>query len=464
MPAAGMPVAGMPTAPAADARPGASGIGDTYFPEYGNGGYDVSHYDIRLRYTPSEDRLAGTTTLMLTPNANLSRFNLDFLLDVSEVTVDGRAAKFAREGQHELVITPEAALASGRSVSVVVTYSGVPSSKRVSGIRATPWYRTRDGAVAAGAPENAWWWFPSNDHPSDKATFDVSLTVPDGLAAISNGVQAAPPAAAEAGFTTWSWRSSKPQQPYLTLLVIGEYDVVHSTAPNGLPVVLAFSKRVDAATARAAVERTAEIIAWQETVFGPYPFEALGGVVSAPDGINYAMEMQTRPIYPASYLRTASAGASVVAHENAHQWFGDSTAVARWRDVWLSEGFATYAEWLWSEKQGERTAQQIFDATYAQYPASNSFWQVVIGDPGKDKIFDFAVYYRGAMTLHQVRVAIGDEKFFELLRAWASMRRHANGTIEDFTALAESISGKDLDALFKTWLYTAGRPQLMASP
>ncbi len=176
------------------------------------------------------------------------------------------------------------------------------------------------------------------------------------------------------------------------------------------------------------------------------------------DGINYALETQTRPIYPISYFRSLAAGSSVVVHENAHQWFGDSAAVANWRDVWLSEGFATYAEWLWSEAQGEGTAQEIFDTSYAANGAGDSFWQVVIGDPGKDRVFDYAVYSRGAMTLHQLRLAVGDEKFFEILRTWVETRRHGNGSIDDFRALAGKISNQNLDALFEAWLFTAGPP------
>ena len=452
--------AGAPPGPSTPATPGAPGIGDEYFPDYGNGGYDVSHYDLQLRYTPTEDRLSGTATISLTPSTTLSRFNLDFLLDVSEVTVGGVKVEHAREGAHELVITPARPLPARQSVDVIVKYAGVPSEARVQGLRARPWWRTRDGAIGAGAPENAWWWYPSNDHPSDKATYTIAVTVPDGLTAISNGVQHPPPTAAEPGWTTWSWHSQSPQQTYVTLLVIGEYELVESKTPKGIPVTLAYTKRANTQNARASVDRTAEIVAWEESVFGPYPFEALGGVVSPSDGITYALETQTRPIYPINYFGSRTMGNTVLAHELAHQWFGDATAIARWRDVWLSEGFATYTEWLWSESQGLQTAQQIFDAAYARYAPGDAFWQIVVGDPGKERIFDQAVYQRGAMTLHQLRTTIGDDEFFEILRTWCSMRRFGNGSLEDFKALASAISGQDLDALFTTWLFTPGRPKL----
>jgi aminopeptidase N len=435
-------------------------LGDPDYTDYGNSGYDVSHYDIRLRYTPSEDRLAGTTTLTLTPEMNLSRFNLDFVLAVSAVTVDGEQAMFAREGQHELVVTPAVSLAAGSEVKVVVSYEDVPSRVRVQGLRRSGWWRTADGAIGAGAPENAWWWYPSNDHPTDKATHNVTVTVPDGVTVISNGVQTMPPTAAEQGWLTWSWQSSKPQQAYVSLLVIGDYELVEAKTEAGLPIIFGYSKRVDTANARPTIELTEQIVRWEETLFGPYPFEALGGVVTPNDGITYALETQTRPIYPVAYFGLRDGGATVIAHENAHQWFGDSTALSRWRDVWLSEGFATYAEWLYSEEQGNGSAQELFDANYSRYPSNDVFWQFLIADPGKDRVYDIAVYNRGAMTLHQLRLAVGDDKFFEILRTWADTRRHANGSTEDFITLSELVSGKPLKDLFDAWLFMPAKPKL----
>jgi aminopeptidase N len=327
-------------------------------------------------------------------------------------------------------------------------------------LRRSGWWRTADGAIGAGAPENAWWWYPSNDHPTDKARYDVTVTVPEGLTVISNGVHVMPPKAADQGWVTWSWRSSKPQQSYVSLLAIGEYDLVERETAAGLPIIFAYSKRVDTTAARPVIELTEQIVRWEESLFGPYPFEALGGVVSPNDGISYALETQTRPIYPVGYFGPREAGSTVVAHENAHQWFGDSTAVKRWRDVWLSEGFATYTEWLYSEELGNGSAQELFDANYARYAANDAFWQFVVGNPGKDRVYDVAVYNRGAMTLHQLRLRVGDESFFEILRTWADTRRHGNGSIEDFMALSELVSGKELEQLFELWLFTPGKPSL----
>ncbi|MGX6604763.1 M1 family metallopeptidase [Micromonosporaceae bacterium Da 78-11] len=438
--------------------PGGPGLGDTYYPDYGNSGYDVSHYDIRLRYTPATDRLTGTTTILATSTQELSRFNLDFLLDVSSVRVNNRPATFAREGDHELVVTPARTVAAGAAMTVVVQYSGVPSTRTAAGF--TAWVRTADGAMAVGEPEISWWWYPSNDHPSDKATFDVSVSVPDGVEAISNGSMPRPPVRETLGYTRWSWRSLKPQATYLTSLVIGQYDITTDTTADGQPVYNAYSQLLTPELregAQVSVERTAEITDWESTVFGPWPFEARGGLVAPPGTLGFALENQTRPNYSSGFFRRGS-NTSVIVHENAHQYFGDSVSVAQWQHIWLNEGFASYAEWLWSEKNDEGTAQELFDYLYATYPDDASIWTTAPADPGVAELFGDAVYDRGAMTLHQLRLAVGDDAFFEILRTWVAEHKYGNATTEQFIALAEKVSGQDLGALFQAWLYTPAKP------
>jgi aminopeptidase N len=436
--------------------PGGAGLGDEYFPDYGNGGYDVSHYDVRLRYYPSDDRLTGTTTILAEATQDLSSFHLDFVLDVASVKVNNRPATFKREGDHELVVTPARAVTDGQAMTVVVQYSGVPSNKVAAGF--TAWVRTPDGALAVGEPEEAWWWFPSNDHPSDKATFDVSVAVPDGVEVISNGVMPRNPVQEILGWTRWSWRSVKPQATYLAFLAIGQYEITRDTTADGQQVINAYSDLLtpdfeDAA--KASVERTAEIVDWESGLFGPYAFEARGGVVAPPDTLGFALETQTRPVYSSGFFRSGS-NTSVIVHENAHQWFGDTVSVDQWKNIWLNEGFASYAEWLWSEEQGEGTAQEIFDYLYAVEP--DDFWTVAPAEPGPSEIFGGAVYDRGAMTLHQLRNTIGDQDFFTLLKTWVAEHRYGNGNTEQFIALAEKVSGDQLDDLFDAWLYTPSKP------
>ena len=208
----------------------------------------------------------------------------------------------------------------------------------------------------------------------------------------------------------------------------------------------------------ASFARQPEIVSFLEGYFGPYPFDEAGGIVDDHANLGFALENQTRPIYAKEFFTDTVQGDAVVVHEIAHQWFGDSVAVERWQHIWLNEGFATYAEWLWSEYEGFAVPQDYFDFYYANIPEDDPFWTVVIGDPGPDALFDIAVYYRGAMTLHALRLTIGDEVFFDLLQTWHA--EHADGTAStgEFIALAEERSGQELDALFDTWLFTGARP------
>jgi aminopeptidase N len=439
---------------AADTGPGAPGIGDVYYPDYGNGGYDVSHYDLRLRYQPSSDHLEGTATILATATQDLSRFHLDFALGTRSVQVNGAAAGHTVSGDHELVVTPAAPLRAGRPFTVVVSYAGTPSKVKVG--KLTAWQRTPDGAVAAHEPEMAWWWFPSNDHPLDKATYDISVAVPDGTKAISNGLLTR--RVSQLGWTRYDWRQSQPQATYLTTLAVGRFEMNTARTRTGVPVVTAYSSALGSrmGAARASVDRTGEVIDWASGVFGPYPFDAAGGYVPQ-SGARFALETQTRVFYSPLFFNTGS-NLYVVVHENAHQWFGDSVSVASWRDIWLNEGFASYAEWLWSEKQGEGTAQQLADYTYAFYRPGHAFWAVKPGDPGKGNEFHSAVYDRGALTLQVLRNTVGDTAFFRILREWTQLKRHGNASVSEFVELAEHISGKRLDELFRVWLFTFGRP------
>ena len=263
---------------------GRPGIGDGLYPAYGNGGYDVQHYDIGIGYDPTTRRLTGTTTLTATATKGLTRFDLDFVLTARSVTVDGQPATFAqrttttpdRNYGGELVVRPKVAVDKGATMTVVVTYDGTPSTRLVNGF--TPWVTTTTGAVALGEPESAAWWFPSNDHPRDKATFDISITVPAALTAIANGVLVGQTPRGPS--TTWHWRETSPMATYLAFAAIGQYGLTSGTVA-GRPSTPRSPPR-SAGTAlrrRPTCARTPEVVAWESTLFGPYPFDAIGAVV-----------------------------------------------------------------------------------------------------------------------------------------------------------------------------------------
>ncbi|SDT70932.1 M1 family metallopeptidase [Actinoplanes derwentensis] len=433
--------------------PGADGAGDPYFPKYGNGGYDVAGYDLNLTYEPTTNRLAGTATITATAVQDLSRFNLDLSgLTASEVTVDGTEATATAEGA-ELVVTPAAGLIRGRPFTAVVTYSGTPGPIENDTLGTSGWLRSgKTGAIALGQPESASTWFPVNDHPTDKATFKLAMSVPEGVEVLSNGVPGEH--RTSGGRTIWHWSEDSPMASYLSTVVIGQYRIT-SGAHQGRPMVTAIPESLPAdGDAARSLARTGEVTDFLETQFGPYPFSANGGVVVDDDQIRYALETQSRPVYGNTFF-VGGENTQVVAHELAHQWFGDSVALTRWQDIWLNEGFATYAEWLWSEHSGDETAQELFDE---QYRAFN--WSETPGDPTPQRLFGNAVYQRGGMTVHALRKTIGDKAFFTLVKDWTAQHRNGNVTTAQFITAASAAAGKPLDSFFEAWLNGTTKPTI----
>ncbi len=433
--------------------PGAVGIGDPYVPEEGNGGYQVRSYDLDLRFDPATDRLVGVATIEATSTQALSAFNFDLYgLNVKAVLVDGVHATFSR-APRELTVVPAVGLPSGSRFQVVVEYAGKPQLLNDPDLGQSGWFNTSDGAIVVGEPEAGMFWFPVNEHPSDKAHLCSRITVPRGVRAVSTGLPAAKPHT-KYGWTTYSWCTRDPMASYLATVAIGTWRFDRSRTTSGIPV-LNYVDRGLSKTADRALGRTAEIVDFFERKFGQYPFESAGGI--ADDHASwYALENQTRPTYDRKTVAFGGLTATV-AHELAHQWFGDSVALRRWRDIWLNEGFATYAEWMWGEHQGGPSVDAHFDSAYSR-PANSAFWTLTVSDPGYANLFNAPIYSRGAMTLYALRLKIGNHDFARTLRVWA--RRHANGnaTTKRFIHLTERISGKSLDAFFTRWIVDGVKP------
>ncbi|MGH8837351.1 MAG: M1 family metallopeptidase [Actinomycetes bacterium] len=433
------------TAPAPVA--GAAGGGDSYFPSYGNGGYEVTHYRLQLGYDPDSDRLTASATIDARAGQALRAFNLDLVgLSIRSITVDGSPARWRRT-RHELTVTPAEPLGSGTKFRTVVRYSGRPER----GFRTTD-----DGALAAGQPEAAAFWFPVNDHPTDKATYTFVVTVPSGLVAVANGELAS-----HRG-NTWTWTATAPMASYLTTVAIGDFDLRSYRTSSGLRMWDAVDRRIGTIADR-SLARQGRIIDFLAGRFGRYPFDT-GGAIVDNHPLGFALETQTRPVYESRFFGGGDPGEELIlVHEIAHQWFGDSVSVSRWRDIVINEGFATYAEWLWMEEAGYATADQAFDFFYRGLPADNRFWSLRVADPGPDELFNVAVYWRGAMTLHQLREEVGDAAFFDILRRWAAVKAGGNGTLDEFVELAEQVSGQQPDKLFRDWLRTTGKPDASLS-
>ncbi|MFL6139258.1 MAG: M1 family metallopeptidase [Frankiaceae bacterium] len=441
------------TAPGAAAAgayvPGAAGAGDPYFPLQGNGGYDVGHYGVRLQFTPATQRLVGDVTITATATQDLSRFDLDLRdLTVGSVSVDGAPAAYAHHGQ-ELVVTPAHGLPAGSAFTVRVRYAGVPQAVTDPDGSIEGWVATPDGAFVVGEPQGTPAWLPCNDTPTDKATYDFRATVPKGVTAIANGDLVGRSSAA--GRTTWHWREAQPMSTYLATVTSGVFDVRTGRTRSGIPYFLASDPKLTS-PAKHALSKTPAIVDFFSSVYGPYPYGSTGGVVDDAPDVGYSLENQTKPQY------AYAPDELTVAHELAHQWFGDDVTLNRWRNIWLNEGFAEFSMWLWSEHTGQTSAQQFFQRWYAK-PAKSWVWTPPPGNPGDAAdIFAGSVYERGAMTLQALRRKIGDPTFFRLMRHWLAAHRYGNGSVRQFIAMAERESGRDLGHFFDVWLFRDAKP------
>lgn len=434
--------------------PGGAGVRDAYFPKAGNGGYDVTHYGLTLSYDPGRRLLTGTAEITARATKDLSAFDLDLKgLTVRGVTVEGRPARFHRAGQ-ELTVRPHGELDKGETFGVTVRYSGTPQTLTDPDGSKEGWLYTADGALALGEPVGSMAWFPGNDHPSDKAAYDVAVTVPKGLQAVSNGELKSTTTSGDR--TTYRWHTAEPMASYLAMVGIGHYRITRSVLKNHLPVYAAVDPTQEAAS-RAVLAKLPEIIEWEEYNFGPYPFSSTGVVVDRPEDVGYALETQNRPVFP------GAPGTGTLVHELAHQWYGDSVTPASWRDMWLNEGFATYAEWLWDEDHGGPSAQQHFDSVYRDEDENLDPEEVWSFPPARPSdaahISAHPVYERGAMVLHKIRQKVGDDAFYDIIQGWAAAHRHGNATTAEFTAYVEKKApDKDFGEIWKDWLYGDGKP------
>ena len=446
---AGWPVL-FATSAEAQFTPGSPGAGDPFFPKSGNGGYQVDHYELRLEYRPGRRRLEARATLDATATQDLSSFYVDYEGPrIRRVRVDGQRSSFERSSQ-ELLVTPPVGIANATRFELVVSYRGRPRPLSDPDGSKEGWFATDDGSLVVAEPRGAPTWYPANDHPTDKASFLFRIRVPRGVEAVANG-RLRSRTRVPGGLVEWVWKVDEPMATYLATVATGQFKLRRSKV-NGIRSITAVDPRLWKRSKR-VLRKSDRILSVLERLFGPYPFSQTGAIVDRASFLGYALETQTRPVYdrpPSDVL---------IAHELAHQWFGNSVSLTTWPEIWLNEGFATWAEWRWEQQDGGPTTAQTF-AQLRETPADrNGFWNPPPAAlPGPAKLFSDPVYVRGAMALEALRQQIGEPAFLATLREWTAANAYGNVTIAQFIALAESKSGQELDGLFDAWLYQPGKP------
>jgi len=443
--------------------PGAPGIGDSLYPGFGNGGYDVQHYTLDITVEPETGNLIGITTIEAVATSALSSFNLDFIgMDIESITVDGEAAEFSREGQ-ELTVTPASFIAQDAEFTTEVHYSGAPEvymSITYPAQAGWVWYEGENCpcSFVISEPDGNANFFPLNDHPLDKATYTLRVTVPKPYEVVQNGVVVD---VIDNGETTTTVNEmTVPMTSYMLTINVSRFDQVEIIGESGVTIRNYYEESVDQ-DLRVLFKRQDEMLSYFESLFGEFPFDIYGAVILDYDtGSN--QEMQTLSHFNTTELPLSDPvfiDQSMV-HALAHHWFGGSVSLSDWGDIWLNEGFVTYAEGLWFEHSlGEGSLDAWMRSLYNMVSASSDY--VPPGEPLADDLFGGGSYYRGALTLHALRLSVGDEMFFQILQTWVERYRYSNATTDEFVALVNELTGEDFESFFDSWLY---KPEIPSIP
>lgn len=434
--------------------PAIDDVSDATFDGLGDPRIDVLSYDVVVTAEPEDPLVTGEVAISLSALTTdpLPSFTLDLRGPrIDDVTVDDEPAEVTVDGA-EVTIEPAEPLAPGEESRVEVRYHGEPDQTSFPALGVPVGWQpdTAGGWFTMSEPDGTSTWVPVSDHPSDKATWSITLDTPDGVTGVANGHLASRESAG--GRTRWAWEHEQPMATYLVLAAIGDYELVDHEGPDGIDVTFAFPSDLSDAR-REGFEDTDDILAFFADTFGAYPFADAGAIVVDTE-LGVALENQTRPMFGTDSVYEGEVYA--LAHELAHQWFGDDVTLATWPDLWLNEGFAVYADWLYQDHTGEEDIDDQARATAESYQDV----ALAVRDPLAAGTFDLVVYERGALTLHALRLEVGDDVFFAILRRWVEEHGGRTGSTEELVAIASDEAGRDLAPFLASWLDTTPQPDL----
>ena len=401
------------------------GTRDRYTGVEFNLGFHVTHYDLDFDYKVAPNRLEATATLTLSTWRELNHLTLDLTqgLSVRRVEVSGSIGiKRYRHHGGKLRITFDQFTPVDTEMQLTIRYAGSPRPRRTAwGLLG--WEELENGALTANQPNGAPSWFPCDDTPDEKATYTFNVRADRGYVAVTN-------------------TTARPMATYLATVQVGQF---HRVALGRNTVAW-----LPPATQMGDLDKQQAMLDYFETVFGHYPFEDYQVVVHE-DELEIPLEAQGLSIFGVNHLQ---GNERLIAHELAHQWFGNSLGIAQWEDIWLNEGFACYAEWLWADFTG----RMPIDVSVRTHYAKITPMQFTLADPGPRDMFDDRVYKRGAIALHALRRAFGDAVFFNAVRDYVATNAH--GIVETFDLVnAFKRQGVDISPILNAWIQHPELPE-----
>lgn len=426
------------------------------------------HYDVNLTFNEqlTEISSARTEISLEVLKQNVTKIDLDFgEMAIDSVVIAGAPAQFDRANEQLNVTLPRAA-SRGDKLSIAINYHGKPKDGLI-------FAKDRDGKQSATGdnwPNRVHYWIPTLDHPSAKATVSFTISAPQRYQVIANGKSVA--TTQNAAMSQWKFDESKAIPPYCMIVTVNEGAVINS--PDQTITNLFYNvPQKDRDYAVKGFSTAAPALAFFNQTIAPYPYEKLALIVA--ETRFGGMENSSAIVFANNLLAqrggekmSARFGIptrieNVVAHEIAHQWFGDSVTESTWADLWLSEGFATYFAGLFIEKyEGDAAFRDYMRDAAGQYLRYATHNRVPIHDTTTQDLMGLLNdnnYQKGAWVLHMLRKQLGDEAFFKGVRSYYNDHREANATTEDLRSALEKSSGKNLKDFFARWIYGAGHPR-----